>query len=1211
MSLLHWLRNRGGSPSPAVEDPMVLRVTHSVTDTGATVAELSLRSSGRELAAASAYVQPCMDSVDSEEVRWYFEERHPIRDGFSERTERIEARLREVGIQLGLDLLGRTPDSRRIWKLVRYRCRELRVEIDSRMPGAARFPWELMANPESGNPLALNVREFVRIAEPSLSDHESGCGSPLRVLLVISRPDGQHDVPLRAVAHALVQRFGRERDESVRVITLRPPTFVRLENALRTACDEGRPFDAVHFDGHGNVDVGSGEPSVTFGDGERVGPETLAGLLARCGVRWLTLNACRSAFAMQQADAGYRAEPAPHTWGAGAAEAASSFAERAIACGLRGVVAMRYNTFVPTAALFVAGMYEQLARGDRLGTAVTRARQALLQAAAQPELMIAQADWFLPVIIEAGMPDAGVGCVPQSYASPAHGGTPLPAILAIPDPMAVGREDLFIQLERAFERPGVVVLHGILGDGRTTIARDFADWYYASGGVECPVIFTTASGFAGLAGWIATVRAEVEPFAGSHASLPGDPASLRRLGVPETVIHLIGMLSAARVFLVIDDVDHATGSSKIYDAWGHDDLRHFSLMLDELAAVGVRVLLVSCGEEREIDPGITFKRVTIWSLVLPDALFVARAIALKAQVPLEILMDVWPALLWSSGHPVSVAWHLRRLQKQGIQVPMRMMDVPLKIGGGAFVPQSASDFAIAGRIERLLRTLAPEQIEIVALLHLPLGEVHCTMLYNIVLHLALPFRTHGGDRHDPNSDDDAYVKLMDRAAAAGLMRLRRRREDRPGVNPGEKKEVGKGHYTIPTIVSMAFEALFEQYYPPGTLKREGALKAYVSSIALDAGYASAVYDDGERFGFNALDSGHENMLRAFELALEYDWWAQARDLMQGFHVLYDTHSRLDRWHELMDAFRPCVEACEGSPKPGREEEWMLLQHWLADRARREGRIGEALGMFSICVEWVRDLVARSSDRDGENGPSSWHRAVGWLITELQHRGRIRMECGARECLHDFMESDMWCMRIGDDCARSVTVGLLARYHTGVTFPEACNPDLAEHYCGQWEAAIKACGRSQARERRRVYQENDQYQLAIVHLQRSIIATRRAWQAARDGIPEQNQRALEKARSEAESGLDIAAKANMLTPDFEAKLLNQLGTVSAWTGDIVKAQQYWEQAAGLAMQAHDCALARMIAENLAQLFMVVGDDVASAEYARLADQLMRRAERGEC
>ena len=147
---------------------------------------------------------------------------------------------------------------------------------------------------------------------------------------------------------------------------------------------------------------------------------TLGRLLTATGVPVLVLNACRSAYTEAP---GQPAEPDAQPEGAGpgpAAEAAEgstgsaddvhariraygSLAAEVADTGVPGVVAMRYNVYVVTAAQYMADLYAHLLSGKSLGRAATAARRAL---ADNPDRHISAApvalqDWAVPLIYEA------------------------------------------------------------------------------------------------------------------------------------------------------------------------------------------------------------------------------------------------------------------------------------------------------------------------------------------------------------------------------------------------------------------------------------------------------------------------------------------------------------------------------------------------------------------------------------------------------------------------------------------------------------------------------------------------------------------------------------------------------------------------------------------------------------------------------------------
>ncbi len=228
----------------------------------------------------------------------------------------------------------------------------------------------------------------------------------VRVLLVICRPGGRADVPFRSVASHLV-RLSRTAREAFQLDVLRPPTFAQLARELEAAKRAGQPYHVVHFDGHGaylgkaQVEAaqigGAGrldplrysvlspvrdgshgfllfEDPGTVGNAQLVDGPALGRLLVETGVPVLVLNACRSAHADL---ATQPRSAADHLDVHERVRVYGSLAQEVIHAGVGGVVAMRYNVYVVTAAQFVGDLYAALAEGQPLGQAVTAGRKQL------------------------------------------------------------------------------------------------------------------------------------------------------------------------------------------------------------------------------------------------------------------------------------------------------------------------------------------------------------------------------------------------------------------------------------------------------------------------------------------------------------------------------------------------------------------------------------------------------------------------------------------------------------------------------------------------------------------------------------------------------------------------------------------------------------------------------------------------------------------
>ena len=381
----------------------ILRLTQS-PDAGGHRVEMALEAPGMARRTATARVTFEVTAGDQELIRWYLEDYPQLAADIGTRgiARRAERLLADLGGQLFGALFDATPGTRRLWDAVQSGLDGTRVEIVTGVAGATALPWELLRDPETGQALALQAAALVR-AHPQAAQAPhmpAPEAAALRVLLVISRPRAI-DVAFRSVASQLA-RLQAGDGGVLQLDVLRPPGFARLATVLHAARDAGAPYHVVHFDGHGvwaDPDdqgwlresapgaagwslVSPSRPGahgyLLFEDPQRPGWLQLADgpalgrLLADAAVPLLVLNACRSAHAEPPA------VPMPGTADPhGRIRAYGSLAQEVMDAGVAGVVAMRYNVYVGTAARFTADVYAGLLAGQPLGAAVTAARRQL------------------------------------------------------------------------------------------------------------------------------------------------------------------------------------------------------------------------------------------------------------------------------------------------------------------------------------------------------------------------------------------------------------------------------------------------------------------------------------------------------------------------------------------------------------------------------------------------------------------------------------------------------------------------------------------------------------------------------------------------------------------------------------------------------------------------------------------------------------------
>ncbi|MCY2952137.1 MAG: CHAT domain-containing protein, partial [Planctomycetota bacterium] len=468
---------------------------------------------------------------DQEDLRWYLEDylQYPL-DPAPTIAARVEARLADLGRQLFTSLFP-PGDPHDLFTQLRDHLPDTRIEIITSVHEAASIPWELLRDPKTDSPLALHAHSFVRtLPNPARSQYlPEPTPGPIRILLVICRPNADEDVPFRSVAAYILKGLTDDARANFKLEVLRPPTFEQLAKKLRDAHANNTPYHAVHFDGHGTY---LESPDTKLSDllkqfsallltGPREGSHgylafenpavkenvqlvdgpTLGRLLADTRVPILLLNSCRSAYAdppptpSDTRSPTPATHPDPHTQ----IRAFGTLAQEIIHEGVSGVLAMRYNLYVVTGAQFVADLYAALAQGHSLGQAVTLGRKQL---AAQPLREIAfdpipLQDWPVPVIYEAvplslfpklPSPDQHTLTLTTKPTRASQGEINLPPR---PDIGFFGRDETLLALDRAFDTQRIVLLHAFAGSGKTTTAAEFARWYALTGGVHGPILFTS------------------------------------------------------------------------------------------------------------------------------------------------------------------------------------------------------------------------------------------------------------------------------------------------------------------------------------------------------------------------------------------------------------------------------------------------------------------------------------------------------------------------------------------------------------------------------------------------------------------------------------------------------------------------------------------------------------------------------------------------
>lgn len=1011
----------------------LLRLTQAASGEDSYHVEITYEHDGAARRTANADVTFRLTPQDEADLRWYLEDylQWP-HEPAPKIAARVVERMKELGTELFTSIFDADRQTRKLWNAVEESLPETRVEIVTGVEGATSIPWELLREPGAEAPVALLAHSFVRARPDSRrgARRVTGEAGPVRILLAICRPEKGEDAPFRSVASRILRGLDETSRQAFQLDVLRPPTFEALARKLRDARDVGRPYHVLHFDGHGDyldlagyldaLKLSSDRPSLeqlyprtprpgSHGylvfenpDGEDnqrfVGGDELSKLLVEAEVPVLVLNACRSAFAAPR-EKPEDVAPGDDVEAADAAEtkvALGSLAQELMDSGVGGVVAMRYNVYVVTAARFVAEVYGSLARGRTLGQAVSLGRKnlhdkPLRERVADP---LPLEDWQVPIVYEA----APMALFPEPVS-----GAPLeitlsddtttssgldPSLPPTPDAGFIGRDETLLALDRAFDTQQIVLLHAYAGSGKTATAAEFARWYALTGGVEGPVLFTSFEHYTPLVRVLDQVGTEFGPVlerSGIHWLTLDDDA---RRNVA------LQVLAQVPVLWIWDNVEPVAGfPSGTESAWSDEEQAELAAFLRATRETKAKFLLTSRRDEAAW-LGDLPSRISVPPMPMTERLQFARALAAKRGRSAEAMRDWRPLLEFSRGNPLALTVLVGQALRDGLEgrKAVQAFVDQLRAGETGF-----DDTAGEGRSRSLAASLGygfehafdEDERRRLALLHLFQGFVDVDAL----VWMGKPEGSWCLPEVRGLSRDDA-VALLDRAAEVGLL-----------------KRQGGGLYGIHPALPWFFRNLYEQFYGAS---REAPLWAFVEVMGALGNYYFWQYEGGDRDVIGLLHAEEANLLHARRLAREEGWWLRIISTMQGLRHLYNHTGRRAEWRRLVEEIVPnFIDLETDGALPGREDGWGLVNGYRVQLVREERQWDKAERLQRVVVDWARRYAAPVHELPREDLDGSQLNKLRSLAASLHELADIRRELGWEDCVAVYEESLELAESIGD------------------------------------------------------------------------------------------------------------------------------------------------------------------------------------------------------
>lgn len=1142
-----------------------------------------------------------MTDSDRTDLRWYLEDylQYPL-DPAPDIAKRIEGRIQELGVELFEEIFQANDDSHDLWATLRHKLADTRVEVATDVKGAAALPWELLRDPKMDEALALRAKAFVRsFSKPAQKVHKPQPADKVRILLVICRPGGGADVPFRSVSGYMLKGLTDAARERFELDVLRPPTFEQLSKTLRNAKANGKPYHIVHFDGHGGyLDLekhggGSGLYSrVTFSGRsgshgylafenpasdenlEWMDGPTLGKLLAETDTPVLILNACRSAHADIQEKPNVANDVDESQ---SQVRAFGSLAQEVMNEGVAGVVAMRYNVYVVTAAQFVADLYAALASGQGLGEAVSMGRKQL---AAQPLREIAfdpipLQDWSVPVAYEAApiqlfARNESAAPIKIDLSKKISAEDELPR----PDVGFFGRDETILALDRAFDTQSVVLLNAYAGSGKTMTAAEFARWYAQTGGLDGPILFTSFEQYKPLNRVLDTIG---QVFG---QALEQSDIQWLALSDEERLNVAIQVLKQIPVFWIWDNVEPVNGFPAGADsAWSLSEQRELRTFLQIVTAQSkTKFLLTSRRDEREWLGDIP-KRVTLPPMPMQERVRLTRALADKQGKRIADVKDWLPLLRFTQGNPLTITVMVGQALRDGLETSAQVNTYLEKLHNGE---TAFADEASEGRSKSLGASLSygfeqafsANERKVLALLHFFQGFVDVD---------ALKYMGH------PKADwclpeirglsSETGITILDKAADIGLLTSH-----------------GDGYYTIHPALPWFFRSLFEQYYPEETpqssdhpnrkfalstvegsqiANRKSALRAFVESMGELGNYYHDQYGDGNRDVIAPLRREEPNLLHARSLARQHGWWNLVISTMQGLRQLYDHTGRRAEWKRLVEEIVPDFVGADDLPLSGREEEWGLVNDYRMGLARESHQLDVAEHLQYIKVMWSRQKFTELTIHLPESLDNQQKLIVRTLAVDLENLGQMQRDSGKPECIETLKEAIPLCQNIGDKAEEAIISFALGHAYTNLSTLR--NLDEAERW---YRRSLE------------LQAEGDRVGRGRCVGQLGLVAYERFDDAKKEG------KTKEELLKHLNAAVDYYQQALALLPpdavDDLAVTYNQLGNIYDDAGDLERALEHYNKSVQYKEMAGNIYAAGTTRRNMA---------IVLAQNGRLSDALL--------
>ena len=250
----------------------------------------------------------------------------------------------------------------------------LRIRLTTKAPELGSIPWEFLRDPDSGWVVLNANTPLVRHMRTTGGDERLHVQAPLRILGMISNPDGLPRLDVDKEKARIAQALGELMEDGlVELGWTEGGTWRDLQNAIRHG-----PWHVLHYIGHGGFDDIKDVSVLAFereggGTYQPIEPEQLSRLVkADDDLRLVVLNACEGAKGDDQ-------------------DALSSTAAFLVKNAAPAVLAMQWEISDKAALEFSRTFYTAVADGLAVDAALGDARVAM-------SMEVGSLEWATPVL---------------------------------------------------------------------------------------------------------------------------------------------------------------------------------------------------------------------------------------------------------------------------------------------------------------------------------------------------------------------------------------------------------------------------------------------------------------------------------------------------------------------------------------------------------------------------------------------------------------------------------------------------------------------------------------------------------------------------------------------------------------------------------------------------------------------------------------------